>query len=97
MFAAKLKAAGRLTSVGEKCPFFDVMIGAIESESDAGHMTTALVKVSAILELEGEYVRVAAGNQSHPRLIMHRAVVSQHQVAAVQVDHRVHVMRHSAA
>jgi hypothetical protein len=34
MFAAKLKAAGRLASVGEKCPFFDVMIGAIESESD---------------------------------------------------------------
>jgi hypothetical protein len=49
-------------SVYEKCPFFDVMIWTIESESNSVHMTAAFAEIGAVFELEHEDVRVLTGD-----------------------------------
>src|SRR5262245_21102740 len=50
------------------------------------------VEVGAVDEVEAQVAVLAAGHELHPRLVAHRAVVRDHELAALQVVHGGHLV-----
>jgi len=62
LLSLKIEARGVFLAVLQICPFFDVMVGAVEDEGNLLHVAGVRLDVGSIFEFEDEAIWIAAGH-----------------------------------